>query len=168
MVTMGFTKVSEDAGGDVTRTIRRQVVLASRILGSQGHGDFIWGHCSIRDPEGRGVWIKQSNCGMNEVIEDLVHLVDADGAVVEGEGKRHLEFPIHTEVMAARLDVGAVVHSHAPHSVALGAAGVPLRPVSHAATFLVPPEVPRFTETSDLITTRDLGRSVARCLVVLR
>src|SRR5581483_4014365 len=36
-----------------------------------------------------------------------------------------------------------------------------LRPVSHEATFFVPPDVARFTKTGDLITTRELGADVA-------
>ena len=42
-----------------------------------------------------------------------------------------------------------------------GATGQPLRPVSHAANYFVPPEVPRFTQTADLILTRELGQAVA-------
>jgi ribulose-5-phosphate 4-epimerase/fuculose-1-phosphate aldolase len=51
--------------------------------------------------------------------------------------------PIHTEVLAARPDVGAVDHTHADHAVALAPAGERRLPVSHAATLFVPPEVPR-------------------------
>ncbi|GAA4840414.1 class II aldolase/adducin family protein [Actinomycetospora corticicola] len=144
--------------------IRELVSLASRVLGAADHDDFIWGHASARDPEGRGAWIKRSGLGLAEVGPDDVHLVSPDGEVVEGDGPRHVEFPIHTEILAARPDVGGVVHSHSPHAVALAAAGVELRPVSHAATFFVPPAVPVFTETTDLIRTRELGRSVAKTL----
>jgi L-fuculose-phosphate aldolase len=34
----------------------------------------------------------------------------------------------------------------------------------HEATNFVPPDVPRFTETSDLIVTPELGRAVARTI----
>jgi ribulose-5-phosphate 4-epimerase/fuculose-1-phosphate aldolase len=66
--------------------------------------------------------------------------------------------------MAARPDVGGVVHTHSPYAVALAAAGQPLLPVSHAATYFVPPDVPRFTDTADLILTPDLGKRVAATL----
>src|SRR5690606_30213577 len=119
---------------------------------------------SVRDPDGRGAWIKQSGLGQDEVTPDRVHLVDAAGRVLAGDGPRHVEYPIHTEIMAARPDVGGVVHTHSPYAVALAAAGVPLRPVSHAACLLVPPDVPRFTRTGDLIRTPELGRDLARTL----
>jgi len=93
---------------------------------------------------------------------ERIHLVGWQGDVLEGVGERHHEYPIHTEIMTARADVGGVVHVHSPYSVALAASGVQLRPVSHAATFFAPLGVPRFTDTSDLILTSELGRSVAR------
>jgi L-ribulose-5-phosphate 4-epimerase len=137
------------------------VSLASRVLASQGHDDLIWGHASVRDPDGRGVWIKAAEWSLGEVTADRVHLVTAAGEVVAGTGKRHSEYPIHTEIMAARPDVGAVVHTHPPYAVALAATGQSLRPVSHAANMFVPPEVPRFTATADLIITPELGKQVA-------
>jgi ribulose-5-phosphate 4-epimerase/fuculose-1-phosphate aldolase len=57
-----------------------------------------------------------------------------------------------------------VVHSHPPHSIALAAAGDTLLPVSHGATFFVPPAVPRFTLTADLIVTRELGVALSKTL----
>lgn len=143
---------------------RKLVSQASRVLGNAGHADLIWGHATSRDPKGRGVWMKRNAIAFEEVQEDDVLLVDYDGNVLAGEGGRHSEWPIHTEVMAARPDVGGVVHTHAAHAVALAAAGQELRPVSHAANLFVPPGVPRFTLTGDLILTRELGTAVAERL----
>ncbi|MGH3343252.1 MAG: class II aldolase/adducin family protein [Carbonactinosporaceae bacterium] len=148
----------------MSQDARELVSLASRVLGAADQGDLIWGHASVRDPGGRGVWIKQSGFGLEEVTADRVHLVDEKGNVLEGEGSRHSEYPIHTEIVAARPDVGAVVHTHAPYAVALAATGQPLRPVSHAANYFVPPDVPRFTVTGDLIRTPELGEQVAGVL----
>lgn len=143
---------------------RQTVSLASRILAGSGAADLIWGHASVRDPGGRGVWIKRASWGLEEVTPELVHLVTPDGEVLYGGGPRHSEYPIHTEIMLARPDVGGVVHVHSRHAVALGASGQPLRPVSHEANYFVPPAVPRFTQTSDLILNRELGAAVARTL----
>jgi L-fuculose-phosphate aldolase len=145
----------------VSRDITDLVATASRILAAAGQGDLIWGHASVRDPDGRGAWLKAAGWGLEEVTADRVHLVSPDGEVVAGDGPRHSEYPIHTEIMIARPDVGAVVHTHPPHAVALAATGQPLRPVSHAANYFVPPEVPRFTQTADLILTRELGQAAA-------
>jgi L-fuculose-phosphate aldolase len=141
--------------------VREIVALASRVLGAAGHGDLVWGHASARDPRSDAVYIKAAGWGLEEVLPERVQLVDAAGNVVGGSGPRHSEYPIHTEIMAARPDVGGVVHSHSPYVVALAAAGQPLLPVSHAANYFAPHGVPRFTDTADLILTPDLGKRVA-------
>lgn len=146
----------------MTGTARDLVATASQVLAAQGHDDLIWGHASVRDE--RGCWIKSAEWGLGEVTAERVHLVDSAGAVLEGSGARHSEYPIHTEILAARPDVGAVVHTHPPYAVALAATGQPLLPVSHAANMFVPPAVPRFTATADLILTLELGKQVAEAL----
>jgi L-fuculose-phosphate aldolase len=141
--------------------LREQVALGCRILAATGHDDFVWGHVSARDPQGRGIWMKASTFGFEEITAEHVILVGFDGTVVSGEHPRHVEWPIHTEVLRSRPDLSSVVHTHPPHSIALAAAGQPLLPVSHAGTLFVPPEVPRFTKTAELIVTHELGRDVA-------
>lgn len=150
--------------GTDQRDAREMVSLGSRVLGAADQADLVWGHVSMRDPDGRGVWMKRSAIGFDEVHANDVLLLSWEGEVLEGAGRRHAEYPIHTQIMTARPDVNAVVHSHAPHAVAFAALGVPLHPVSHEGTLFVPPDVPRFTATGDLILTRDLGQAVAETL----
>jgi ribulose-5-phosphate 4-epimerase/fuculose-1-phosphate aldolase len=144
--------------------LREEVALGCRMLALEDQGDFVWGHVSARDPEGRGVWMKAATLGFEEVRPEDVLLLDWDGEVLEGAGRRHAEYPIHTEVMRARDDAHSVVHTHAPHAVAFAATEEPLRPLSHEATLFVPPDVPRFTKTGDLILTAELGADVAAAL----
>jgi L-fuculose-phosphate aldolase len=108
--------------------------------------------------------MKASGLGFEEVGPDEVILVSWDGEVLSGSGRRHAEYPIHTEVMKARADVGSVVHTHSPAAVALGALGVPLRAISHEANLFVPPDIARFSGTGDLILTAALGADVAAAL----
>lgn len=144
--------------------LRELVAVGCRILGANGHDDYVWGHVSARDPEGRGVWMKASTFGFGEITAEQVILVGFDGEVLAGDCPRHVEWPIHTEVLRARPDAGSVVHSHPPHSIAIAASGQPLRAVSHPGTLFVPPDVPRFTETAELIVTPQMGVDVAATL----
>jgi ribulose-5-phosphate 4-epimerase/fuculose-1-phosphate aldolase len=141
--------------------LRSHIALGCRILGREDQGDFVWGHVSARDPGGRGVWMKASTWGFEEIGPEQVLLVSWEGEVLEGEGRRHAEFPIHTELMRARPDVQCVVHTHAPWAVAFAATGEELRPVSHEGTLFCPPGPARFTQTGDLILTPELGRDLA-------
>lgn len=144
--------------------LRGLVAIASQVLVLEDHGDLVWGHVSVRDPDGRGVWMKASTWGFEEITPERVLLVGWEGEVLSGEGRRHAEYPIHTEIMRARPDVQSVVHTHAPHAVAFASLGQPLRPISHEGTFFVPPDIARFTKTGDLILTRELGHALATAL----
>lgn len=141
--------------------LRADVALGCRILDAEDQGDLVWGHVSARDPEGRGIWMKASSWGFDEIGPEKVILVSWEGEVLEGDGRRHLEYPIHTALMRARPDVNAVVHTHAPWAVAFASTQAPLRPTSHEGSLFAPPDVARFTQTGDLITTPALGEDVA-------
>ncbi|HET7389119.1 MAG TPA: class II aldolase/adducin family protein [Nocardioidaceae bacterium] len=137
---------------------------ANRALAAAGQSDMVWGHASVRDPDRHGVWIKAARIGFEEVTDDRVHLVSDDGEVVEGGGPRHVEYPIHTRIMAARPDVGCVVHTHSQAAVAFASLQVPLRPISHDGVLFVKPEVPRYEGTGSLIKTTALGDELAATL----
>ncbi|MFC8381832.1 class II aldolase/adducin family protein [Nocardia sp. NPDC056952] len=140
---------------------RTHVVQASRVLAVAGLGDMVWGHASVRDPGGRGVWMKASGWGFEEIDTDKVVLVSPEGEVLDGTGRRHLEYPIHTAIMAARPDVGSVVHTHAPTLSAFASLNCELRPISHDGVLFANSRLPRFTETGALIDSTRLGHALA-------
>ena len=135
-----------------------------RALAAAGQADMVWGHPSVRDPEGRGVWMKASGWGFEEVDASKIVLVSPSGDVLAGTGPRHIEYPIHTEIMAARPDVGAVVHTHSPAACQFAALDVPLRPLDHAGSLFCYPDIPRFPLTGGLIKTSELGQALASAL----
>jgi L-fuculose-phosphate aldolase len=139
-------------------------VRGSRVLAAAGQSDMVWGHASVRDPEDRGAWMKSSGWGFEEVDESTIVLVSPQGQVLRGTQRRHIEYPIHTEIMARRADVGAVVHTHSDAANAFSALDVPLRPLNHAGSLFSYPDVPRFTLTGKLISTRELGQALAAAL----
>src|SRR5207245_9777384 len=135
------------------RAIREQVAVASRVLGVEDLGDFVLGHVSVRDPDGRGGGMKATGWGFEEISPDRVQLLGWEGQILAGEGRRHVENPIHTEIIRARRDVNTVVHAHAPHAVAFASLQVPLRPIAHEGGLYVPPDIPRFTTPANLLLT---------------
>lgn len=153
---------SEIARADAA--LRAQLVDGCRILASEDMSDYIWGHVSVRASREGTFWLKGAQMGLEEVTIDDLILVDLEGNVLEGSRERHIEWPIHAEAYRARPDVRSVVHSHAFASVAFGATGLPLASLGHEAARWTPPDVPRFTETSDLIDSPELGRSMATAI----
>lgn len=144
--------------------VTKEVTQASLALAAAGLSDMVWGHAAVRDPERRGVWMKASGWGFEEIAEDRVVLVSPGGEVLSGEGGRHIEYPIHTEIMRRRPDVGCTVHTHAPALSAFACLDVPLLPISHDGVLFSDPPVPRFSRTGALIATADLGAALAGAL----
>lgn len=152
------------AAGLPEAAARTLIAAACRVLQAAGQGDMVWGHVSVRDAGGRGVWLKGSGLGFDEVTEADCILLSWTGEILSGTAGRHVEFPIHTELMAARPDIGGVVHTHPLYSIAFAALGRPLRALSHEGAQFVPPDLPRFTRTGDLINTAELGHDLAKVL----
>lgn len=149
---------------EADRLLCDKLATACRILGRAGHNDTVYGHMSARAPDGARFWLKGAGLGLEEIGPgDLIQL-DLDGQVLAGTRARHLEYPIHSEIYRRRPDVAAVVHTHPLHATVLGATLTELRPLMHEGSYFVPPPIPRFTQTSDLITTPELGAAVAQTL----
>jgi L-fuculose-phosphate aldolase len=157
-------KGSKAGRGTSGAMLRRTLADACRILAMAGQGDDVWGHATARVPGTETFWMKPAAIGLEEVSPDDLLLVDIDGKVLRGRRPRHSEVFIHSEILRARSEVGAVVHTHPVPATVFSSLGVPLRPITHEACNFVPPDVPRFTETSDLIVTPELGRAVARAI----
>jgi L-fuculose-phosphate aldolase len=157
---------NDEKKGSLMNTASKQheIVTACRVLEYAGQADMVWGHVSVRDDQGRGVWLKGSNLGFDEVQESDVILLSWEGEILEGTAGRHVEYPIHLEIMKVRPDVNAVVHTHPLYSIAFAATGWPLMALSHEACHFVPPDITRFLKTGDLIRTPDLGSDLALCL----
>jgi L-fuculose-phosphate aldolase/molybdate transport system substrate-binding protein len=149
---------------DSVANVLDNLARAHRILEMEGHGDMSMGHLSYRDPHGRGLWLKRGNLGMEEVRAGDYILIDFDGTVLEGQGLRHLEWPLHAEIMLARPDVNVVGHSHPFQATVFGAGRARIEPVNNHGVWFAEHGVPRFDATSHIITTQELGRDLARVL----
>jgi L-fuculose-phosphate aldolase len=141
----------------------RDLARAHRILDLEGHNDMSLGHLSLRDPHGRGLWLKRGNIGLEEVTEDDFILIDYEGDILEGDGIRHLEWPIHTEILSTRPDVNVVAHTHPFHATMLSATEVEIGPYTNEGVWFED-GVKHFKLTSDLINTPALGRELATAL----
>jgi L-fuculose-phosphate aldolase len=137
-----------------------KLAKAGRILELNGHGDRIFGHIAMRDPEGRGFWLKRHHISLGELFDhrDFI-LCDFDGKQLHGVGRRHSEWPIHAEVFKARPDLNAMAHTHPFYSVIYSATTKPLGSISGPGK-----APPRFDGTSEYIDTPELGRALAASL----
>jgi ribulose-5-phosphate 4-epimerase/fuculose-1-phosphate aldolase len=139
------------------------VAEANWALAAAGQSDLVWGHVSLRVAEGSAL-MKVAGLGFEEIgVGDLV-VVGRHGGIRAGTGPRHIEYCIHTEILAARPDVGAVVHTHSTTAAAFASTEEPLRPLTHDAIPFLAPDIPKFTRSGNLIATRQLGEELAETL----
>jgi L-fuculose-phosphate aldolase len=129
----------------------------------QGHGDMSLGHLSLRDPEGRGFWMKRNRAGLGEIKgpEDFV-LVGFSGEKLSGGGGRHSEWPIHSEILKRRPDVHVVAHTHALYASVLSGGTEALLPYTLDADYFT--DLPRHADEVALITTVAEGAALAESL----
>ncbi len=140
-----------------------RLAKACRILDKEGHGDLSLGHLSLRDPGGRGFWLKRNRAGLGEIRgpQDFV-LVSFAGEKLAGEGGRHSEWPIHAEILKRRADVQVVAHTHALHASVFSGGSEALLPYTLDADYFA--ELPRHEDEVALITTEEEGAALARSL----
>ncbi|MFG2592348.1 class II aldolase/adducin family protein [Streptomyces sp. NPDC048438] len=143
---------------------RRIAVEASHALAAAGQGDMVWGHAAVRDPEGRGIWIKAPGWGLEEVRDDRLQLVSYDAEVLHGDGTPHKECHIHLEILQAAPELNCSVHTHAVPAIAFAALDAPLLPISHEGALFAGEDVPRFRGTGGLVSSPELGKSLATAL----
>lgn len=144
--------------------LAEKLIQGCRVLADDGQGDMIWGHVSARASNIPGrIFMKPAGIGLEEMTRDEVITVDLAGDRTGGARPRHVEVFIHTEIMRARPEIQAVVHTHPPHAVAFSSLCKPLLAIGHEGAMFCD-GLPVFDRTSDLIVSPDLGRAVAACL----
>jgi ribulose-5-phosphate 4-epimerase/fuculose-1-phosphate aldolase len=116
--------------------LRTRLALACRIIAANGLDVGVQGHLTHRDPQRHDTfWMNPFGLRFSEITADDLVRVDGDGKVHEGV-HQHVNLAgiyQHGAVYAARPDVQAVVHTHAPHATAFSALATPFRLVCQDA-----------------------------------
>jgi len=151
--------------GNELRSQLFDLAIACRVLAMEGHEDGTQGHLSLRDPDGRGLWLKRMGVPFGAIREpeDFV-LIDFDGEILGGNGRRHAEWPIHTEIMKARPDVNVVGHGHPHYATLFTALDTDFQPFVQEGYRVRGHRVARYDDTSTLIVSPELGAGLARAL----
>jgi len=148
----------------LTGRLKKLLADAGRVLAHEEQGDYVAGHVSLRLPDHPDRFLmKPAGIGLEEMTDENIITVDLEGNKVAGQAGRHNEVFIHSEVLRARPDVSAVIHTHAAYAVAFSSLGKPLLAVSNDGAFFAN-GLPVFSETTELIITAARGKAVARTL----
>lgn len=145
------------------------LVVANRILAHEGVLDD-FGHVALRHPERADRFFVSRSKSPELVTRDDLLEHDLEGRVVNPDQRRpYLESVLHARVFAARPDVMASVHHHAPAMLPFTVVEVPLKPIFHMASVLGG-EVPvwdsrvEFGDTNMLVDDVPKADSHARAL----
>ena len=95
---------------------RLTVLEGARAMDAAGLNPGTAGNTGLR--HGEAVWITPTGMAARDLVAEDICLVHPDGRS-EGRRKPSSEWRLHTEVLAARLDLHAVIHTHAPFCSAL-------------------------------------------------
>ena len=121
------------------------------------------GNVSIRDPFNlQQLWITPGSIHKGELTVDMIVPIDLDG----NPANNHLTYKassekfVHCEVLKARPDFNAVIHTHASLATVLGLTGIPFLPISTDSAFIG--EITRVPFISP--GSKDLGTAVAEAM----
>ena len=143
---------------------KQQLIDGCHILEAEGHHDMTRGHLSIRLPDDPNLfYMKPHSFGFDEVCVENIVTCNLEGEKVDGTAPRHSEVYIHSEIFKVRPDVNAVIHSHPDYSVAVSATGRLVKGYSQPGCLYVN-NLGVYTDTPDLIRTKDMGAGVAKAL----
>lgn len=143
--------------------LRAQVAWSCRILALGDHGDYTLGHVSARSADEQHMLMKRYGLGLEEVTPDDILRLDLEGNILEGRGRAHLEYVLHSEIYRVRPDVQSVIHTHPPYATAFGATDAELQLLNHDAV-LFKEGLAYFDDTAELIVNPEQGAKVASAL----
>ena len=101
-------------------TLRKAVVAAARRLGPLGINQGTSGNVSVR--AGDGLLVTPSGIPYDELTPGQIVWMDLEGRF-EGDWLPSSEWRFHCDILRARPDLNAVVHTHAVHATALACHG---------------------------------------------
>lgn len=147
---------------EVESSLAEKLALACHILATGGHSDQIFGHVTAREPYQSYLYIIPAGISLEEASADDIIVIDLEGNILAGSGRRPSEYPIHTEIYKMYPNINSVIHTHPFYSIIVGATMGMIKPVSHEGVLFT--DVHVFTETTELIRTSADGQAVARAL----
>jgi L-fuculose-phosphate aldolase len=96
---------------------RAEIVATAQAMHKAGLAPGTAGNVSARSPG--GVWLTPTGIPYGALVPDDIVEVDGSGRVVWGRRAPSSEWRLHVEILRARPDATAIVHTHSPEATAL-------------------------------------------------
>ena len=105
---------------------RRAIVDVCHMLNDAGFVGTYEGNISYRKKDEDKIFITPTQTSKALISEGQIIAINAEGKVLEGDGKPTSETPMHTKCLKLRPDINAVVHCHSPFATAYAQVGKPI------------------------------------------
>jgi L-fuculose-phosphate aldolase len=110
------------------QALRREIIASCIGMNARGINQGTSGNVSVRVPE--GLLITPSGVPYDEMKPSDIVLMGVDGSH-GGAMKPSSEWRLHTSILASRLEVGAVVHTHSMFATTIGCCGLEIPAVHY-------------------------------------
>ncbi|NWG09844.1 MAG: class II aldolase/adducin family protein [Nitrososphaerales archaeon] len=120
---------------------------------------------SARAPESRFFWITPTGLAKYGLKEGNLVKMGTDGRIMKGAHKPSREWRLHMEILKARKDVNAVVHTHNPITIGITMVGKTFKPITAEASAMLrrvkilPFERPGSEELCKMVGKNIVGRN---------
>jgi ribulose-5-phosphate 4-epimerase/fuculose-1-phosphate aldolase len=145
------------------------LTVANHILSFKGVLDS-FGHISVRHPGDAGRYLMSRAKAPSQITkEDILEFTLDSTPVAQNGLPLYAERPIHGCIYQARPDVMAICHNHSRELLPFAVTKTPMRPAIHVAA-AIGQKVPvwdirdEFGDTNLLVSTNEMGHSLAHCL----
>ena len=108
----------------MTLALRSELVVTAKRMSALGLTPGMSGNVSVRSE--RGLLVTPSGMPYDELVADDAVQLAADGSARPGQRAPTTEWRLHRDILAARTDVNAIVHTHSLFCTALSMLRRPL------------------------------------------
>lgn len=142
------------------KDIARKIIDYGLRISVEGFTKGTWGNISIKD--GEQIYITPSGIPYDALEIDDICVVRMDGSIVYARKKPSSEFLMHIEIYRARLDVGAIIHTHPVYSTVVSISLKSIPPVVEDAVMILGEEL--MVSDYALPGTTELARQAVKAL----
>ena len=144
----------------MTQQLRDELIATARRMSELGLAPGTTGNVSVRT--GRGFLVTPSGMAYDQLRGDDAVAIDLDGTLRPGQRAPSSEWRLHRDILAARPDVGAIVHTHSLFCTSVSCLRRPIPAIHYMVVRAGSDEIPCAEYAT--FGTAELAASVVRAL----
>jgi L-fuculose-phosphate aldolase len=144
----------------VTLQLRDELIATARRMSELGLAPGTTGNVSVRSA--RGFVVTPSGMAYDQLRGDDAVAIDLDGTIRPGQRAPSTEWRLHRDILAARPDTHAIVHTHSLYATAVACLRRPIPAIHYMIVLAGSDEIPCAEYAT--FGTAELAASVVRAL----